>query len=176
LRFQGKLFDPETGLYYNNARYYDPVAGRFISEDPVGVAGGVNQYVYAGNDPINGSDVSGTDPDTGGCGNCVEIILDTTSTDNSGSVLQDFFKSLDSLNHTAFLCGSYYLERCTAILGAQRGLSATNRTGIIGKDKNGNDIVVNCASLGKAAFRILFMSPTSGINIGDDNRYADPTV
>lgn len=60
-RFAGRQFDSETGLYYNRARYYDPTVGRFISEDPIGLAGGVNQYAYAGNDPINGIDPSGLD-------------------------------------------------------------------------------------------------------------------
>jgi RHS repeat-associated protein len=61
VRHAGRLFDPETGLYYNRARYYDPEVGRFISEDPIGLSGGPNQYVYAGNDPINHTDPSGLD-------------------------------------------------------------------------------------------------------------------
>ncbi|HEX2209907.1 MAG TPA: RHS repeat-associated core domain-containing protein [Longimicrobium sp.] len=38
---------------------YDPFLGRFLSEDPIGLAGGINQYAYAGNDPVNRSDPSG---------------------------------------------------------------------------------------------------------------------
>lgn len=48
-----------TGLYYYRARYYDPVLKRFISEDPIGVAGGVNPYVYVENDPLNQIDPLG---------------------------------------------------------------------------------------------------------------------
>jgi len=59
LRFQSRPYDAETGLYYFRARYYDPELGRFISEDPIGLDGGVNQYVFAKNDPINRSDPSG---------------------------------------------------------------------------------------------------------------------
>lgn len=44
------------------ARYYDPTLGRLIAEDPIGLAGGVNQYAYAGNDPVNGRDPSGLEP------------------------------------------------------------------------------------------------------------------
>ena len=48
------------GLYYMRARYYDPSVGRFISEDPIGFAGGdVNFYAYVLNDPINAIDPSG---------------------------------------------------------------------------------------------------------------------
>jgi len=55
-RFAGRELDPETGLYYNRARYYDPQLGRFVSEDP---GGRINQYAYAGNDPVNHRDPSG---------------------------------------------------------------------------------------------------------------------
>lgn len=52
-----------TGLYYFRARYYDPTIDRFISEDPVGFAGGnSNLYSYAFNNPINLRDPSGKDP------------------------------------------------------------------------------------------------------------------
>ena len=59
LRFAAREQDAESGLYFNRARYYDPLMGRFISEDPIGIAGGINPYVYAGNDPINNTDPSG---------------------------------------------------------------------------------------------------------------------
>jgi RHS repeat-associated protein len=48
-RFQGQQFDEETGLHYNRFRYYDPAIGRFISEDPIGLMGGVNLVVFAPN-------------------------------------------------------------------------------------------------------------------------------
>ncbi len=49
LRYQGQYFDAGTGLHYNRFRYYDPDAGRFISQDPPGLAGGINLYKYAPN-------------------------------------------------------------------------------------------------------------------------------
>ncbi|WP_454767137.1 RHS repeat-associated core domain-containing protein [Cupriavidus campinensis] len=49
LRFQGQYFDHETGLHYNRYRYYDPVSGRFVSRDPIGLRGGLNGYGYAPN-------------------------------------------------------------------------------------------------------------------------------
>jgi hypothetical protein len=43
-------------------RWYEAFNGRFLSEDPLGVAGGINQYVFAGNDPVNGADPFGLYP------------------------------------------------------------------------------------------------------------------
>lgn len=48
-RLQGQYYDRETGLHYNGHRYYDPHIGRFISQDPVGLVGGMNPYQYAPN-------------------------------------------------------------------------------------------------------------------------------
>ena len=49
-----------TGLYYYRARYYDPVLKRFIAEDPIGLAGGLNGYSYADGNPVSNTDPSGT--------------------------------------------------------------------------------------------------------------------
>ncbi|WP_428462347.1 RHS repeat-associated core domain-containing protein [Photobacterium kagoshimensis] len=38
LRYQGQYFDDESGLHYNRFRYYDPITGRFIHQDPLAVA------------------------------------------------------------------------------------------------------------------------------------------
>ncbi|SJL84295.1 RHS repeat-associated core domain-containing protein [Vibrio palustris] len=49
LRFQGQYHDEETGLHYNRHRYYSPDTGRFITVDPIGLAGGLNNYQYVKN-------------------------------------------------------------------------------------------------------------------------------
>jgi RHS repeat-associated protein len=60
--FIGERTDPETGLTYLNARYYDVALGRFLSPDWWEItdpAVGTNRYAYALNDPINKSDPNG---------------------------------------------------------------------------------------------------------------------
>ena len=47
------------GMVYLRNRWYDPQSGRFLTQDPIGLAGGVNLYAYAGNDPISFSDPFG---------------------------------------------------------------------------------------------------------------------
>jgi RHS repeat-associated protein len=46
IRFQGQYEDTETGLRYNRFRYYDSDCARYISQDPIGILGGVNHYGY----------------------------------------------------------------------------------------------------------------------------------
>ena len=53
-----RYMDPETGLIYLRARYYDPTTGQFLSRDPA-VASTREAYGYTGGDPLNGSDPSG---------------------------------------------------------------------------------------------------------------------
>ncbi|NJN23214.1 MAG: RHS repeat-associated core domain-containing protein [Acaryochloridaceae cyanobacterium RL_2_7] len=58
--YTGREFDTESGQYFYRARYFDPQAGRFISEDPIGFnAGDTNLYRYVGNSPQNYTDPSG---------------------------------------------------------------------------------------------------------------------
>lgn len=73
MRYAGRELDP-TGLYYLRARYYDARTGRFLSEDPLGVAAGLNPYSYADDSPLTFADPWGlqgdrtTDvPDRGVC-------------------------------------------------------------------------------------------------------------
>ncbi|MDZ4338957.1 MAG: RHS repeat-associated core domain-containing protein [candidate division NC10 bacterium] len=58
--YTGRELDPESGLYYYRARYYDPSIGRFLSEDPLGIlGGGPNLYSYVENRPVDHFDPTG---------------------------------------------------------------------------------------------------------------------
>ena len=63
LRAPGQYLDIETGLLYNNARYFNPWIGAFISADPIGKNGGTNVYAYGVGSLINDVDDSGLSVD-----------------------------------------------------------------------------------------------------------------
>ena len=56
-QYSGRENDGDTNLYYYRARYYSPTLNRFISQDPIGLGGGMNVYAY-----VNGNPISDTDP------------------------------------------------------------------------------------------------------------------
>ena len=74
--FTGHIRDKATGLTYMQARYYDPVIGRFLAEDPVTMMdmdmhpGYFNRYAYTLNDPINLTDPTGMCSEDGKSGLC----------------------------------------------------------------------------------------------------------
>ena len=59
--FQGREIDWATGLYYFRARWYNPEDGRWLSKDPIGIAGGLNLYEFCGSNPVNFVDPDGED-------------------------------------------------------------------------------------------------------------------
>ncbi|AVS66239.1 hypothetical protein C8245_11640 [Paracidovorax avenae] len=61
MRFQGQQFDAETGLHYNRFRYYDPMLGQYVTQDPIGLQGGLNKTCYPEN-PLTWVDPLGLNP------------------------------------------------------------------------------------------------------------------
>lgn len=59
LRLPGQVFDAETGLHYNRARYYDTEAGQYLTPDPLGTPDGPNPYAYVAFNPLRSVDPDG---------------------------------------------------------------------------------------------------------------------
>ena len=78
LRFPGQYEDPETGLHYNQHRYYDPVAGAYLTPDPLGLAAAPNPHAYVLNpqvltDPLGLAPYDASAGPNGGLGNIVSV-------------------------------------------------------------------------------------------------------
>lgn len=82
--YTGRERDPDTGQLYYRARFYDPQLGRFTSEDPIGLSGGINLFAYAKNNSINAIDPLGLSSiivivsprGSGGSGDAYIMLLD----------------------------------------------------------------------------------------------------
>ena len=76
--FAGQQSDGSSGLYYMRARYYDPAAGRFYGQDPVGATlqypVSLDRYLYAGDNPVDRIDPSGQQYDLGSVLAAVNIV------------------------------------------------------------------------------------------------------
>lgn len=70
LRFPGQYLDEETGYHHNGWREYDPAVGRYVQSDPIGLAGGLNTYVYVLNQPLSYADANGLCP----CGSLNKLL------------------------------------------------------------------------------------------------------
>ncbi|MFF2394943.1 RHS repeat-associated core domain-containing protein [Nocardia sp. NPDC058114] len=92
-RFQGQQHDPETGLHYNHHRYYDPETGRYLTQDPLGLAPAPNPATYPRN-PTRWSDSLGLAPDCDG-----GIALGFSEIDGDPMALQDFASSVGARSY-----------------------------------------------------------------------------
>ena len=133
LMFPGQYADEETGeeitLSHNWHRTYDPTLGRYLQSDPIGLAGGLNRYVYGLGDPV-----SNIDPD----GRIVPILIGI-----GAGILLDY--ALDKVEEKFCKCENDFPDASTAIAGSLGaaagyfgGFAKKPRTGAAGGGKSGN--------------------------------------
>ncbi|EOY8347516.1 DUF4329 domain-containing protein, partial [Escherichia albertii] len=105
IRLPGQQYDEESGLYYNRHRYYDPLQGRYITQDPIGLAGGWNFYQYPLN-PLSKIDPLGlsawSDAESGACtdGICqlFSLFIGPKKFDNQETTAFDALKKINGLS------------------------------------------------------------------------------
>jgi RHS repeat-associated protein len=137
-----------TGLYFYRSRYYSPALQRFISEDPIGFAGGdVNLYAYVGNTPVSLTDPFGTNPLAAAGLLCLEGALVNAAIDTGLNTLLGRKVTLSGIGRSALMgCGM-----ALAGLGLAKALglglrALAGRTGVAARAAN---------AVGKAAQRAL---------------------
>lgn len=125
LHFTGREEDPDSGLYYFRARYYDPAVGRFITEDPKGFDAGVNFYAYAQNNPINANDPYGLETWSG----MVNLNLNTPFFQGGGGTALNF--GVDNHGRVSF--------SITGTFGGGAGTGAGASLGLTGSYTNSSN-------------------------------------
>lgn len=90
IRLPGQQYDEETGLYYNRHRYYDPLQGRYITQDPIGLKGGWNLFGYTINPVLQ--------IDPLGLYNLYELLYDVWHDDSYGTSSIDITASGDLIS------------------------------------------------------------------------------
>lgn len=123
--FTGHIDDAASGLTYMQARYYDPVLGRFLSNDPVtfldtGNPGYFNRYSYTMNDPVNN-----TDPDGRACVPCVPVAIFLLKEAGSEAVEQTTGVPMPTVKNAGKFAGKKALKTTRSLRGRKSFKDAT---------------------------------------------------
>jgi RHS repeat-associated protein len=148
-RFPGQWYDAETGLHYNRHRYYDPSVGQFISQDPIGIEGGLNLYRYAPN-PLNFVDLFG---------------LTVCENRKKG---EDFKNAVKEELQKA---GYIVVEEVTIKVDTGSG-TTTTRVDLLVMDQHGNPVLVECKASPTAPY--TDNQKAAGIPTGEQKPGAPP--
>jgi RHS repeat-associated protein len=139
--------DPETGLYYDRARYYSSVDGRFLQTDPVGYKADVDLYTYVGNDPTDRTDPTGLCDDVTGCNVQVQQQLSTPDAQRSATVTFAVGAPIIAATFVAVTTSSPAVATVAISAGAGGSLSAVNSA------RQGNSGPRVLADTGKGMFK-----------------------
>jgi len=123
LRFPGQRYDAATGQHYNYYRDYDPATGRYIQVDPIGLAGGINPYLYANGSPLRYTDPSGNIP----------LPVITAAIGAAGGAVGDALIQVVGMYRSDW-CKSFNWRQLgvSALLGATGGVALPATRGLVG--------------------------------------------
>nr|WP_283248042.1 RHS repeat-associated core domain-containing protein [Delftia sp. PE138] len=174
IRLPGPHHNKETGLYYNRHRYYDPVVGSYVNQDPIGLMGGMNKFRYGNARPLEFIDPLGLDgwqalahafcPN----GSCIPATPEPWYM-NSGSttILNQTHNDMKSMN----LMGGDQFFHCMAFCRVSKSKSAnTTWAKVLGNIKEARDIALNTVGLygaGKLSFDEILADSKGDLIVND---------
>ncbi len=135
-QYTARESDPETGLYYYRARYYDQGTGRFLSEDEIGNDEGLDLYLYARNDPVQFRDPTGfyrlvgfSQNDEQQMRNAIQSAINTLKVGGcKGCAGGDGPKIIHKLQSATYVYDENYMEDGLAVCGSARPLNSKKIT------------------------------------------------
>jgi RHS repeat-associated protein len=147
LRLPGQYFDSETGYHANGFRVYDPTSTRYVSSDPIGLAGGINTYQYTRARPFNNTDPLGLNwnpIEINEPGACPEVAC--TPSHGGGGGGGDITDEVGPINYgspdteaaSAPPCGQCPTNTVTRYVGAGEANTAAKTGYIPNTDQEGN--------------------------------------
>ena len=156
--FTGHIRDDATGLIYAQARYMDPVIGRFLSNDPVGFSPGApqmfNRYSYTLNDPVNAIDPDGRvticNNHSGGGTSCMTVATSATAPKGSSAVVANNVNDSNRRSYTA--TGSAALDQAASEVAGELN------------QKKGNERVFRMDQASIAGADVVFTSEIDTVN------------
>ena len=122
VKFTSKELDPETGLYYFNARWYDPVLGRFTTEDPA--RDGLNWFVYVGHNYVGHNPLRFIDPSG------LELKINSVDGSLDDDFMNEVETALQNIDPSAKVdrdTGLIYQDEEIGYSGHEKGNSLINR-------------------------------------------------
>jgi RHS repeat-associated protein len=155
-------FDPETGLRYLHARYYDPHLGRFLSPDtwsPTRAGVDINRYAYSLNDPINLSDPLGHDPTWAGGFSDKMYSGDSNGSSRTNQQRSDSIKSYGSFSGNSY--GGGNTGNQGGSMGSIGGAKGDNKTSITLVAHTSSTVPVPFAGSRGHAY-LQYTDPTTG--------------
>jgi RHS repeat-associated protein len=159
-----------SGLYYRRNRYYDSEKGRFTQEDPIGLAGGVNVYGFAGGDPVSYADPYGLNPE--GC--CKRLADWVSSAFTATNMTFGFFFGAGPTMYT-YREGSPQVEQMRNAPGVQQARAAWDMENAGNYDReNANSLAVDYpAHFGLSGAVRAGLNPTRQF-VGSYNVHIEP--
>jgi RHS repeat-associated protein len=152
--------DPETGLTYMQQRYYDPMAGRFMSVDPVltdaNTGASFNRYVYAKNSPYNYIDPDGRR----------DIYIGGGADKDRTRIVQDYAAAQQKLNPGRDIQYFSYSEKTEITTAINSPLKDGEPLNVIGHSLGGREAVNQANSTGTMITNLVTIDPVGSAGNG----------